>query len=64
MKTTLNIKDSLLADAKAFAAQQQTSLTRLIEEGVQFRLRVPQTHSKKHNGRFAYTKDRAVWWPV
>jgi hypothetical protein len=28
-----------LADAKALAAQQRTSLTRLIEEGLQLRLR-------------------------
>lgn len=39
MKTTLNINDQLLADAKALAAQQRTSLTRLIEEGLQLRLR-------------------------
>jgi Family of unknown function (DUF6364) len=39
MKTTLNINDRLLADAKALAAQQRTSLTRLIEEGLQLRLR-------------------------
>jgi hypothetical protein len=39
MKTTLNINDSLLASAKTFAARQQTSLTRLIEEGLQLRLR-------------------------
>ena len=28
MKTTLNLNDQLLADAKALAAQQRTSLTR------------------------------------
>ncbi len=39
MKTTLNLNDQLLADAKALAAQQRTSLTRLIEEGLQMRLR-------------------------
>jgi hypothetical protein len=39
MKTTLNLNDQLLADAKALAAQQRTSLTRLIEEGLQLRLR-------------------------
>ena len=39
MKTTLDINDSLLADAKALAARQRTSLTRLIEEGLQLRLR-------------------------
>lgn len=39
MKTTLNLNDQLLADAKALAARQRTSLTRLIEEGLQLRLR-------------------------
>ena len=39
MKTTLDINDQLLAQAKALAAQQRTSLTRLIEEGLQMRLR-------------------------
>ena len=39
MKTTLDLNDQLLADAKALAAQQRTSLTRLIEEGLQLRLR-------------------------
>jgi hypothetical protein len=38
VKTTLDINDQLLANAKALAAQQQTSLTRLIEEGLQMRL--------------------------
>ncbi|MGH8577935.1 MAG: DUF6364 family protein [Gammaproteobacteria bacterium] len=33
MRTTLDINDALLAKAKAVAAQEQTSLTRLIEEG-------------------------------
>lgn len=39
MKTTLDINDTLLANAKALAAQQRSSLTRLIEEGLQLRLR-------------------------
>jgi Family of unknown function (DUF6364) len=38
MKTTLNLNDSLLTSAKALAAQQRTSLTRLIEEGLKMRL--------------------------
>ena len=46
MKTTLDINDSLLANAKALAARQRTSLTRLIEEGLQLRLRSPQAASK------------------
>jgi hypothetical protein len=41
MKTTLNIQDQLLAHAKSAAAMQQTTLTRLIEEGLVMRLAVP-----------------------
>lgn len=39
MKTTLDLNDKLLADAKVLAAQHRTTLTRLIEEGLQLRLR-------------------------
>jgi hypothetical protein len=39
MKTTLDINDQLLASAKVAAAQHRTTLTRLIEEGLQLRLR-------------------------
>jgi len=39
MKTTLDINDSLLSSAKALAAKQRTTLTQLIEEGLQLRLR-------------------------
>ena len=46
MKTTLNLNDALLADAKALAAQHRTSLTRIIEEGLQLRLRA-QTNQVK-----------------
>jgi hypothetical protein len=46
MKTTLNINDALLTQAKALAAQQHTTLTRLIEEGLQLRLRAQATPSK------------------
>ena len=38
MKTTLNIDDQLLIEAKSVAAQQRTTLTRLIEEGLRLRL--------------------------
>ena len=51
MKTTLNINDALLADAKSLAAQQRTTLTRLVEEGLQLRLRsshsAPVTRHRK-----------------
>ena len=49
MKTTLDLNDQLLADAKALAAQQRTSLTRVVEEGLQLRLRAkaaPATRAK------------------
>ena len=38
MKTTLNLNDSLLAEAKALAARQRTTLTRVIEEGLRLRI--------------------------
>jgi hypothetical protein len=39
MKTTLDIDDRLLSQAKAAAAKERKSLTRLIEEGLALRLR-------------------------
>lgn len=39
MKTTLNLTDALVTRAKTLAAQQRTSLTRLIEEGLRLRLK-------------------------
>lgn len=39
MKTTLDLNDELLAQAKARAALERKSLTRLIEEGLSLRLR-------------------------
>lgn len=39
MKTTLDLDDDLLARAKALAAMERKSLTRLIEEGLSLRLR-------------------------
>ena len=46
MKTTLDLNDRLIAEAKAFAAEQRTSLTRLIEEGLQLRLRAKVNSAK------------------
>jgi hypothetical protein len=39
MTTTLDIRDDLLSQAKAQAARERTTLTRLIEEGLTLRLR-------------------------
>ena len=58
MKTTLDINDSLLANAKALAAQQQTSLTRLIEEGLQLRLRTSHPATKVVKRRIPVFKGR------
>ena len=43
MKTTLDINDALLANAKSLAVRQRTTLTRLIEEGLQLRLKSLRT---------------------
>jgi hypothetical protein len=47
MKTTLNINDALLANAKSLAAQQRTTLTRLIEEGLQLRLKAQRNTPRR-----------------
>jgi len=39
MKTTLDIHDDLLVKAKALAAKEQTTLTKMVEEGLALRLR-------------------------
>ena len=58
MKTTLDLNDQLLADAKALAAQQRTSLTRLIEEGLQLRLRAPMAGAPRGRVRLPVLKGR------
>ena len=39
MKTTLDLRDDLLARAKELAAKERTSLTKIIEESLVMRLR-------------------------
>jgi hypothetical protein len=39
MKTTLNLRDDLVAQAKALATKESTTLTKMIEEGLSLRLR-------------------------
>lgn len=58
MKTTLDLNDQLLADAKALAAQQRTTLTRLIEEGLQLRLRAQATSTPRGRVRLPVFKGR------
>lgn len=50
MKTTLNIHDTLLVEAKTFAARQRSTLTRLVEEGLRMRLRAAES-LPSHAGR-------------
>lgn len=45
VRTTLNLSDDLLAEAKAFAGREKLTLTRLIEEGLALRLRQHQRPS-------------------
>ena len=58
MKTTLDINDSLLANAKALAARQRTSLTRLIEEGLQLRLRSARPIGKANKRKIPVFRGR------
>ena len=58
MKTTLNIDDTLLAEAKALAAHQRTSLTRLIEEGLHLRLRGSTSTGNRPKPRLPLLKGR------
>lgn len=58
MKTTLDLNDQLLADAKALAAQQRTSLTRLIEEGLKLRIRAQPDTAKRGRVRLPVFKGR------
>ncbi len=58
MKTTLDINDQLLANAKVLAVQQRTSLTRLIEEGLQLRLRSAAKPPRVPKSRIPVLKGR------
>lgn len=58
MKTTLDLNDQLLANAKALAAQQRTSLTRLIEEGLRLRLRAKSVDTVRTRTRLPVFKGR------
>lgn len=58
MKTTLDLNDRLLAEAKALAARQRTTLTRLIEEGLQLRLRANAQSAKQRRVRLPVFKGR------
>jgi hypothetical protein len=48
MKTTLELPDELLIEAKKRAAEQRRPLRAIIEEGLRMALRRPETKRKKH----------------
>ena len=58
VKTTLDLNDQLLTEAKALAARQRTSLTRLIEEGLQLRLRAETAATPRPRVRLPVFKGR------
>lgn len=62
MKTTLDIDDRLLAEAKALAAREQTSLTKLIEEGLSLRLR-PQPRAARTRVNLLVSPVRGELYP-
>ena len=47
MKTTLDLRDDLLARAKELAAKERTSLTKMIEESLTLRLRRQRATRRK-----------------
>jgi len=58
MKTTLDLNDQLLEDAKEIEEQQRTSLTRVIEEGLQLRLHAKAASAKRQRVRLPVFKGR------
>lgn len=58
MRTTLDLNDTLLARAKAAAVRERTTLTRLIEEGLELRLRGVVSEPKPSRVRLPVYKGR------
>lgn len=58
MKTTLDINDELLVRAKALSAREHKSLTSLIEEGLQLRLRRGAMRARSRAGALAVYRGR------
>lgn len=58
MKTTLDLSDTLLAEAKALAARQRTTLTRVVEEGLRLRLQAQRTAGKSGRVRIPVFKGK------
>jgi hypothetical protein len=58
VKTTLDLNDTLVAEAKALAARQRTTLTRIVEEGLRLRLQANKAAPKAARTRLPVFKGR------
>jgi hypothetical protein len=56
MKTTLELPDELLIEAKKRAAEQRRPLRALVEEGLRLALRKPEKQSRKKQVRLITVK--------
>jgi hypothetical protein len=56
MKTTLDIPDELLIEAKKMAAEQRRPLRAIVEEGLRLALRKPETRRRKTRVRLVTVK--------
>ena len=56
MKTTVDLPDELLIEAKQVAAAQRRPLRALVEEGLRMALQKPETKRKKTNVRLITVK--------
>jgi hypothetical protein len=56
MKTTLDLPDELLIEAKKQAAEQRRPLRAIVEEGLRMALRKRQTRSRKKQVRLITVK--------
>ena len=63
MKTTLDIEDKILAQAKALAAQEQTTLTKLVEQGLALRMRAQLARAGKPRINLPVSNTRGGLFP-
>jgi hypothetical protein len=64
VRTTLNLTDDLLSEAKALAAREKLTLTRRIEEGLALRLRGQRPMSAPASGLPLPVFQGRCWMPL